>query len=162
MVIDTRRLDLRPLRFATLDEALAEARRLVEHERAGRLERRGNWSTGKLLGHLAWWIDAAFDGWGVKPPLLLRLLGPLMKKSVVSSTAKPGLRVLGAPEGTYGLEELSTDEGLARFERAVERLKHHTPTAPNPVFGRMTRDQWIGLHLRHAENHLRFLVPVER
>jgi hypothetical protein len=151
--------DRRALRFATLREALADAERCAAADRAGTLRRTGNWTAGQVFGHLAYWIDGGFDGYAMNPPWFLRLLGPLMKKSVLKPSTRAGMRLPGAPGGTYGTDVYSTDDGLARFRAAVDRLERQCPQRPNPVFGRMTHDEWKTLHIRHAEGHLSFLHP---
>ena len=74
----------RTLRFNSIDEALAEAERLVAAEREGRLQCVGSWKLGQTLGHLATWANFAFDGYPpeVHPPLPVRV----MARSI-SSTA---------------------------------------------------------------------------
>lgn len=159
-MVDTGKVkDRRNLEFETLEQALADARRCVQAENAGKLRRTGNWTTGQLLGHLAFWIDASFDGFEMKTTFLMRLLGPFMKKIVLKRSSRAGFRLSNAPEGTYGVEVLSTEEGFRRYEAAIRRLLAKCPENPNPVFGKMTYDEWKTLHLRHAETHLSFLHP---
>lgn len=158
MRVDTKRVPIRELRFQTIDDALAEIKRLAEAERAGRVERMGNWTTGQVFGHLAYWIDGSFDG-GIKPPpWFIRMIGPMLKRGMLRGPMKQGFRLPGAPEGTHGTEVLSLDEGLSRVTRAFERLKAGAPQRRNPVFGWMTHAEWIALNLRHAELHLGFLT----
>jgi hypothetical protein len=66
------------------------------------------------------------------------------------------MRIGRIPDGTVGLDVLSTDEGLSRFRTAMQRLRDTPPTMNNPVFGPLTHDQWVQLNLRHAELHLSF------
>ena len=54
---------------------------------------------------------------------------------------------------------MTTEAGLARLRRAMERLKAEAPSKPQAIFGPMTHEEWVALHLRHAEMHLGFLVP---
>ena len=69
MSVDTRSIpDRRPLRFDTIDQALAEAARLAELERAGRLKSLGNWTLGQTLGHLATWAEFSYTGAPLSPP----------------------------------------------------------------------------------------------
>lgn len=157
--IDTRRAERRTLRFDALSEALAEAERLADAESAGTLRATGNWSLGQALGHLAAWIDFAYDGWPARPPWFVRLLAPLMKRGVLRGTPKPGFRLPGAPDGTYATAPLPAAEGLDRFRRAVARLEAAPPPGPNPAFGAMSHREWQLLHQRHAELHLGFFHP---
>ncbi|TVQ62987.1 MAG: DUF1569 domain-containing protein [Phycisphaerales bacterium] len=158
--IDSRRVkDRRALRFETFDDAIADARRCAEADRAGTLRRTGNWTTGQILGHLAWWIDGGFDGYDFKTPWIVRVLTRAFKGVLLRRPIGPGMRMPGAPEGTYGVEKMSTEDGLARFVAAAQRLDRECPDRPNPALGPLTHAQWKHLHLRHAELHLSFLHP---
>jgi hypothetical protein len=152
----------RKLRLRTIDEAIGEAERVAEAERQGRLARAGNWSLGKTLGHLATWANFAHDGYPaeVHPPLPIRLVIRLMRGRILRDGMSPGMRIGRMPEGTLGLDELPTEEGLNRYRAALKRLAASAPTGASPVFGRLTHDQWIQLNLRHAELHLGFQVPT--
>jgi hypothetical protein len=151
----------RRLRFETIDDALAEADRLVAAEREGRLERAGNWTIGQALGHLATWANFAFDGYppAVRAPLPVRLILRLARGRILSQGMMPGVKIRGVPEGTVGLEPMDPADGLARFRAAMERLRSTAPQIDNPAFGRLTHEQWVQLNLRHAELHLGNLVP---
>jgi hypothetical protein len=151
----------RRLRFETVEDAVAEAERLVEAERAGRLARAGNWDLGLTLGHLATWASFAFDGYpaAIHPPLPVRLVARAMKGRVLEKGMMAGVKLGRVPGGTVGLDPVPADEGLRRFRAAMQRLGSTAPTADNPVFGKLTHAQWIQLNLRHAELHLGFQVP---
>jgi hypothetical protein len=161
MPIDLKKVSIRPLTFRTLDDALAEIERVAAADKAGKVNRLGNWEVGQILGHLAHWIQWSFDGSPIRPPWFLRLLGPMMKNKILSGKPIQGMRLPGAPEGTYGTEKLSLDEGLRRCREQFARLKSGPPAIPNAVFGRMTHEEWIKLHLRHAEGHLGYLVAKD-
>jgi hypothetical protein len=152
----------RTLRFESIDDVLNEANRLVEAEREGRLTRVGNWPVGQTLGHLATWANFALDGYpdAVIAPLPVRMILRLMRNRILTRGMTPGVKIHGIPGGTLGLDALPADEGLRRLRAALERLRGNAPTIPNPVFGRLTHEQWIQLNLRHAELHLGFHVPA--
>jgi hypothetical protein len=157
--VNTRTVKNRPsLSFEHPEQILLCAHTLVEAEDAGRLERLGNWSLGRCFAHLAAFIDFAYDGYppGLKPPAVLRLIGPLLKRRFLTRPLPAGVRIPRTPTGTVGDDEVSTDEGLARLTAAVARLAAAPPTAPNPIFGALSHSEWIALHLRHAELHLSF------
>lgn len=146
----------RELRFATVDEALRDAAQLAAAERAGSLERLGNWSLGQAFGHVAEWIRFSYDGSPFTPPWILRTLGPWMKRFVLARPMPRGIRLRGVAEGTYGTAPMSTDEGLARLRREFDRLGRNAPSKPSPVFGAMTHEEWLQLHLGHAALHQGF------
>jgi len=151
----------RSLRFNTIDEAIAEAERLAAAERAGQLSRCGNWTLGQALSHLATWATYPFDGYPdrVRAPLPVRMILGLMRNRILTRGMMSGVRIRGIPDGTLGIEPLDTEEGLRRFRSAFERLKSRCPETVNPVFGKLTHEQWMQLNLRHAELHLGFQLP---
>ena len=151
----------RTLRFETVEDAIAEAERLVAADRAGRLTRAGNWPLGRALGHLATWAEFAFNGYppAVHAPLPVRLILRMLRGRIINKGMMPGVKVGRVPGGTVGLEDLPTDEALQRFRGALQRLKASSPVIANPAFGRLTHEEWVKLNLRHAELHLGFQVP---
>jgi hypothetical protein len=153
----------RRLRFETIDEALAEADRLISAEREGRLDRTGNWPLGQTLGHLATWASFALDGYPpeIRAPLPVRLILRMMRGGILRKGMMAGVKIGTIPGGTVGLDVLEAEEALRRFRAAIERLRATAPSIPNPVFGRLSHEQWIQLNLRHAELHLGFQVPRE-
>ena len=151
----------RELNFTTLDEAIADANRLAAAEREGRLHRLGNWSFGQNLGHLAAWVNYSFDGLPMTVPWFVRLPMRFFKNKVLNSKMRPGSRIPGISGGTLGIEPLSSEEGLERFNKAFSRLKAGSPALPHALFGRLTHEEWIKQHLRHAELHLSFMRAGE-
>src|SRR5688572_11954221 len=137
----------RYLRFVTIDDALAEAEQLVAAERDGRLSRVGNWPFGQTLGHLATWANFALDGYPpeVTAPWPVRAIARLLRKRILTKGMMAGVKVGKVPGGTVGLEPMPADEGLRRYRAAMERLRATPPTVVNPVFGRLTHQQWIDL-----------------
>jgi hypothetical protein len=158
-MINSRKVtDRRQLRFASLDEGVRDAEALAEAERQGSLRVTGNWTLGQSIGHVAFWARAPFDGYPEMPqmPWLLRKLLPLFKNGFLNKRLPAGGRIPGVPEGTFGTEQLTTDDALAQLRAAFERLGRESPTVPNPIFGELTHEEWIKLNLRHAELHLGF------
>lgn len=153
----------RKLRFSTLDDLRKELETLERAHRAGQLRTTGNWTPGQNLSHLASFIRYAYDGYPPllqHPPLMLRLIARLLRGVFLSSPLPRGVKIPGVPGGTVGVEDVSFEDGLAMFEREIERLARIAPTRANPLLGNLTHDQWIRLHLRHAELHLGYLQPA--
>jgi hypothetical protein len=151
-------LGRRGLHFATIDEALTEADRLAVAERLGETRCLGNWTLGQNLGHLATWVQMSFDGVPMKVPLFVRLMMRPMRNRVLYKPMGPGRNIPRVSNGTFGTEPLSLDAGLSRFRQTFTRLKNETPSKPNVLLGPLTHEEWINLHLRHAELHLSFVV----
>jgi len=150
----------RILRFQNIDQALDEAERLAAAERDGRLTQLGNWTLGQALGHLAVWAEYGFTEFPLKTPFLIRLILRLQKRKFLYSPMRPGVRIPGVNGGTLATERMTTEEGVRRFRAVFQRLKHEAPTAPSPIFGKMTQEDSIALNLRHAELHLGFFVAA--
>lgn len=162
MTVDTKSVQRRTLRLDSLDALLREAKQLVEAERSGTLIARGNWTLGQMLGHLAAWTDYPYDGYPAEfrpPPWLLRVLLKSMKKKFLTQSLPVGMRLPKVKQGTFGTELLSTEEGLRRLTRSVERLRAGPPSMANPVFGPMTHEEWTAIMLRHGELHCSFFAP---
>lgn len=154
----------RALRFDSITQVRDELDRLERAESENRLQTLGAWTPGQVYGHLAGWIGFCFDGYPpqVKAPAWLAMLLRLGKNKFLRDPLKPGVRIPRIPGGTLCTEALPSREGLARLRAALDRLDRTAPTHPNPIFGPLTHDEWIRLHLRHAELHLSFLSPQAR
>ncbi|MCP4512885.1 MAG: DUF1569 domain-containing protein [Fuerstiella sp.] len=50
-------------------------------------------------------------------------------------------------------------EAVKKLTGLLERLKAQETLHPSPFFGKLTRQQWLQLHLGHCSHHLGFLVP---
>ncbi len=156
--VDTSKVaDRRLLHFDSLDQALAEADRLVEAEKAGRLRRLGNWTLGQALGHVAVWAEYSYTGTPLKPPFFIRWILKLRnKRNFMYGSMRAGVVIPGVAGGTLATEVMPLEEAQGRFQRVLERLKTEAPTAPNAIFGPLTHEEWVAINLRHAELHLGF------
>ena len=155
--VDTGRVTgCRTLRFASLDELWADVERLGAAERGGTLRRRGNWTLGQALGHLATWAQFAFDGTPLNPPWFIKLILRMRKKRYLNEGMPRGVKIPKVEGGTLGTEPMSLDEGLSRYRAVIDRLRRETPSKPNVIFGPLTHEEWVKLQLRHAELHLSF------
>lgn len=159
--IDTGRVgNRRQLRFDTIEQVLLDVERLAAAERAGTLKRLGNWTLGQNLGHLAAWVNYAFDGYPMRPPPLpIRLILKLRKNKYIHDRLPAGVKIPGIEGGTVATDLLPLDEGLQRYRAALQRLRAGAPSQRSPIFGPLTHEEWIELNLRHAELHLSFMRP---
>lgn len=160
-MIDTRRVaGWRSLRFNSLAEMTAEAERIAAAERAGTLTRLGNWTTGQMFGHVAYWMGRSFEGYprGFGPPGWITPLLKLSKKRFLTKGMPRGFRIRGVPGGTLATDPMDLEAGLAMLRRAAERLEQQEPRHANAVFGPMGKDEWIRLNLRHAELHFGYFL----
>jgi hypothetical protein len=149
----------RILRFESVDQAMADVDRLVEAERAGRLKRLGNWTLGQTLGHLAAWSEYGYTGFPLKVPFFIRWILRLRKQKFLYGPMRAGVKIPRVEGGTLATDPMTTEEGLGRFRRVMERLKTEAPTDPSPILGQLTHAETIAINLRHAELHLGFFIP---
>ncbi|MFN3166446.1 MAG: DUF1569 domain-containing protein [Phycisphaeraceae bacterium] len=146
----------RQLHFDTLDDVLAEARRIAEHPDA---PTRGAWSASQNIWHVARYLQASVEGYPFKVPWWMKLVGPLMKHRM---TSKPMASGFNAPRSVAEhMEPQNVDPSLTTMDRSLGLLETWVAKANeqgfiprNPAFGTMTTQQWIDLHCRHAELHL--------
>lgn len=147
----------RELHFNKLDEILVEANGLA----AIQVRQLGNWSLGQTTGHLARAMQMSLDGFTDRPaPLPLRLILKLLKKRLLTKGFRPGFKLRGpAAEKSILDRSFSTEQGLNELQTNIDRLKREPQRHPHPAFGKLTREEWDQVHLRHAELHLSFFVP---
>ena len=145
----------RELNFKTLDDILADAKRIAEHPDASS---RGNWTPSQNIWHVARYIQASVQGYPFSVPWYFKLIGPLMKKRMTTKTMPWGFKT--APEvakqmepQSFPPEETAIGPAMQKLEEWVGKAKAQGFIATNPVFGKLTQEQWVGLHCRHAELH---------
>jgi hypothetical protein len=149
----------RQLRFQTIEELLAEIDRIESAAQTGELESVGNWTPGQVLAHIAAWVDYGWDGYPVKsPPFFIKWIFVRMAGRIIKRGMKPGAKIPGVREGTFGQEKISVEAGLDRVRRAFGRLQAgEVAKFDSPAFGPLSHEDRTQLNLRHAELHLGFL-----
>jgi hypothetical protein len=144
----------RELHFASLDEVLADAEKLVASPTTRTL---GNWPLGALLAHLAGAMNRSIDGIPFKAPWYKRLFALFLKGRLLRNGLRPGVKLPRERE-PLAFPATPAPEALEMLRRAVGRLKSERATAAHPFFGTLTHEEWVRFHLRHAELHLSFAV----
>jgi hypothetical protein len=146
----------RQVNYASFEDLLADADGLC----SGQIKELGNWSAGQIFRHLASVYVGSIDGLSLVFPWHIRLVAKVFKKKILAGAMPAGFKL-----PTQGSQELmppptGTQEGLAELHAAVERLQRESHRANHPVFGHFTKEEWDGLHLKHAALHMSFLVPA--
>ena len=72
----------RTLSFHRLTDIVADAEMLVSSTTTRTI---GNWPLSQLLSHLASTIDNSIDGFPSKAPLFIRIIGPFLKKGMLTN-----------------------------------------------------------------------------
>jgi hypothetical protein len=150
------------LRLDSIEQLLAELDRLSAAQAAGQLRATGGWTPGQIFDHLARFTEFSYAGFPFRATLPVRAVSRLAKwfawKRFVDRSLQPGYKL------PHRFAALSPDPraadrpALDRLRTVVSRIARGEPMlAPSPFEGRITHDQWVYVHLRHAELHLSFL-----
>jgi hypothetical protein len=157
MAVDTKLVvNRRDVHYESLSDFLVDA----ERQAAGDAHCLGNWSLAQIFDHLSRSLRVAVDGTDARFPGPARLLLHLIRKRFFSRPMKPGFHV---PEKLERVlrpgDGLVTERSLQELRAAVSRFETAAELTVHPAFGRLTREEWLQLTLRHAELHMSFVVP---
>lgn len=160
--VDTRSVRRRAVDYAGLADMKADLDRIAAAYASGTLRRLGNWDAGPVLDHLAMAVRRSIEGFPIKAPLHLRLIGPLVKKRVLSRPFEPGIKLDASAEGQAWRAGVSFEDALSDLRAQLARVDtaaggRERMTMPHPFFGVMTHEEWGIYHLRHGALHLSFL-----
>lgn len=149
--------DHRKLHFSTIDELQAEIDRIVAADQAGTLRCSGNWTAGQAFGHVAAWINYAYDGYPLRTPWFIRMILKRRVRKYLRDGMPRGVRIPKVRGGTYGIDPMTTQEGAARLRAALQRLGSEPARFESPAFGPLSASDHVALNIRHAELHLGYL-----
>jgi hypothetical protein len=149
---------LRKLRFATLDDAIADIERL----RSGPYERGGAWSLTQCCDHLGSTIQVGVDG-GLRPLYPWALRATLVRiafEGMLLAECMPS----GAPAPAEILPTSGLDEDPEKIDRCLRMIAavrdRIDPIPPSPLVTGMTLAKWKKLQRIHLSHHLAFLRPI--
>ncbi|MEO1583204.1 MAG: DUF1569 domain-containing protein [Planctomycetota bacterium] len=159
MAADTKKAFRRQISLANLEELDAELERVRAAHHAGTIRTSGNWSPGQNLGHLAKWMGWYLDGsFPFKAPTLIRFVGGIFKKKIISSPFRPGLKFVPKSGDLGGDPEYAFEDGWDRLQLQLDRLRAgETLACDTPLVGRVTHDEGLMIQLNHCALHLGFI-----
>lgn len=150
-------VERRELSYHKLSDVLEDAEQLAK----GEYRTTGKWSFGQIMWHLGATYEASFRGFPFKVPWWARtFIAPFVKKGFLTNPMKSGFQLSEKAASLIPSDELTTEEGLEKLKAALKLFETESPTQPHPFFGKMTPDEWVQIHLRHAELHLSFVWPA--
>lgn len=156
----------RPLRLQTLDDLATEINRLVAAHGQGRLRATGGWTPAQIFWHLAKFIECSFDGFPFRykhgPVWLSKFLKWMAWRWLVRMALRPGY--VNPPEAAIvePARDVAFDAAATYLLRQVERIHGgERMTQSCSVEGAYDHEQWIYVHLRHAELHLSYVMATE-
>jgi hypothetical protein len=150
--------DRRELRFSSLQDILDD----VEYLASGDPPRTtGNWTGGQIVKHVAMLINFSIDGFPEpRAPLPMRLLGRLVRKNALVNPMRAGVGLPRRFDFLAPSPSVTWEEAVEYMSETMARLSDRRMTAPSPILGRLTHEQWEQLHCRHAEMHFSFMHPA--
>ena len=140
----------RRLKFHSFDEVLADAQQLY----AGQYHTLGNWSLGRALGHLGNAMIGSVEGGTFRVRWWLKLVGPwIIKPRLLRGPFPAGFKLPGRAERLLVPDDnISFEEGLARLEAGIERLRSIDQRGSHPVVGKLNVAEWDSF-ICHCELH---------
>lgn len=147
----------RPVSYTNLTSVLEDAEFLASHPH----RTVGQWSYGRILQHLADSLNKSFDGFDYRFPLPVRFVAQFfLKKKLLTQEMSPGIKLPQSQEALLPPNSQPVENGLENFRKAVARFEREEPHAKHPALGKLTPQEWVGLHLRHCELHMSFVKPA--
>lgn len=151
----------RQLTFATLDEVIADAERLL----ATGYSATGKWDLSQVCRHLAEWLRFPVQGFPKMNPVFGLIFG-ILRKTVGRKKLERYLDSKSFPAGkpTIPVTVFAAGGDAAEAvdllkQQAVALKNHRGMIHPSPLFGAMTYDEAVQMQLIHCAHHLSFLVP---
>lgn len=146
----------RKLKLQTLDEVIAEMRRLD----AEGYTPAGDWDLARTARHLDVAMMMSVDGAKFKIPWIARLMVKLFFKKKIFAKRRLPDGIKAPPEIQPPAEPGAATEAIDAYAADVRRLlAHEGDYQTHPVFGLLSRQQHIDFHVIHACHHLGNLLP---
>jgi hypothetical protein len=163
-IIDTRCVANRHrVRLQTIDDLAAEVERVIAAGAAGTVRPLGNWSPAQVLWHIGRLMEFSIDGFPFRyrrgPQWLIRVLRLLAWRWLIALAFRPGFK---NPPEAAALEpdpSVSLPVAAAYLQQQIARIRSgEQMTQACSVEGAYSHEEWVYIHLRHAELHLGFLA----
>jgi len=149
----------RVLKFQTLGDLLADVQKLQASDAIAISE----WTPGQIVGHVTAVIEASVEGFTFSVPFPLRVVGKLIKNRSLTKGLPSGLKVPAKAQDAFiPPVDLTFDTAVKRLAETIEKAKQRKMTQVSPIFGKLSHEQWVQLHCRHAELHFGFLTPINQ
>ena len=147
----------------TIDDLVIEVDRLTPATATGTVRSLGNWSPAQVVWHIGRLIELSFDGFPFRyrrgPKWIIRLFRLVAWRWLIALAFHPGFK---NPPEAGPLEppvSVSLDVAAAYLKQQVARIRSgERMTQECSVEGPYSHEQWVYIHLRHAELHLSFLA----
>lgn len=144
------------MKFRTIDD-IRERVQLIEPDNHKTL---GKWSAAQNFFHLAGALEATVTSRPAGSPGVTRKVAKPIRWFITRVRFPPFVPI---PDSVRSLLEPPEDADFAtqklRLLTTIDRFRDFDgELPPHPVLGPLTRDEWIGFHLRHCQRHLSFIA----
>ena len=83
-----------------------------------------------------------------------------VRKRMLVAPMKPGVNLPRKFSFLVPESRTTWDEAVDRFRAVLTKLDTTRMTHRSPVLGKLSHEQWVQLHCRHAEMHFSFMHPA--
>jgi hypothetical protein len=153
----------RLVHLCTIEDLESEVDHVVAAAEAGTVRSLGNWSAAQILWHIGRLIELSFDGFPFRyrrgPAWAMRLLRRISVRWLIALAFRPGFINPSYAATLQPDPLLSLDVAAGYLRRQLARTRGpEQMTKGCSIEGDYCHEQWIYIHLRHAELHLSFLT----
>jgi len=114
-----------------------------------------------VISHVAVTIQNSVEGFRVSVPLPMRVLGRLIRGRMLKKGMPTGIKIPKSFQKDFvPPADLSFDDAMNQLSTYIAAANQKGMHMASPLFGKLTHDQWVQLHCRHAELHFSFLSPA--
>lgn len=148
----------RQVKLNSFEDLLAELEKI---EKARELKTSGVWSVYQLLEHMSENLYGSLHGFSRHQPKIVRMT---IGKFVLRKILKSGVMRSGYPNPhtPKTREEGDILSSIQKLRSIIEEFQNHRGNfAMHPIFDKLTKEQWMQLHLIHFSMHLSFLQIVD-
>jgi hypothetical protein len=141
-------------------DSLLDVRAKVESISFDNHKSLGKWSASQIFFHLAAAIEASMEGLPHGYPAVVRKVVRPFRWIVTRLRFPPWLPIPHAIRFKLEPPEDSQFEvQKSRLLNAIQKFEafNNSVHPPHPVLGLLSRDEWIGFHIRHCKHHLSFV-----
>ena len=148
-------------KFQASTELLSELNQIEQAHQDGTLSTAGGWTVGQCLDHCAALIESSYDGFvGLEINLLFKIIGRVVLKRMITREGfqmKPGIKIPSRAGKIRPMDDVTIEDGLAKIRLQLNRIiEDEQMTHPSPLFGKLTHQQWAGVHMKHCRMHMGF------
>jgi uncharacterized protein DUF1569 len=152
----------RAVNLHSMDEFVAEIERIANAYHSGGIRTTGNWTAAQVLEHLAKLIEFSYDGFPFRVSWPIRAVSHVAKwlawERFIKWSFQPGYLLPEYARALLSSPDAEFDPAAGRLRAALARIQSgESMLQPSPFEGRLTHEQFVYVHLRHAELHLSYI-----